>query len=168
MYFREYSRRETWHVYTSMRSRRFSLIYCGMNMPCSAGKASWNCALFAPKPHTLRIACSSRRVLGFWIAAYISPPVKIRVGVRRPFPPLLSFHHSVFRLISKKLSCRLHDWSSFFRFWTVTGDKVSSMAMVDADGDGHMELLVGSDDFEVRRYDYRGQDRFFILGLSRY
>lgn len=39
--------------------------------------------------------------------------------------------------------------SALLRFWTVTGDKVSSMAMVDADGDGQKELLVGSDDFEV-------------------
>lgn len=36
-----------------------------------------------------------------------------------------------------------------FRFWTVTGDKVSSMAMADASGDGERKLLVGSDDFEV-------------------
>lgn len=35
------------------------------------------------------------------------------------------------------------------RFWTVTGDKVSSMTMADADGGGQKQLLVGSDDFEV-------------------
>lgn len=39
-----------------------------------------------------------------------------------------------------------------FRFWTVTGDKVSSMTMADAEGDGENKLLVGSDDFEVGRY----------------
>lgn len=34
-------------------------------------------------------------------------------------------------------------------FWTVTGDNVSSMAFCDVDGDGGLELMVGSDDFEV-------------------
>ena len=35
-------------------------------------------------------------------------------------------------------------------FWTVTGDNVSSMTFCDVDEDGDLELLVGSDDFEVR------------------
>lgn len=35
-------------------------------------------------------------------------------------------------------------------FWTVTGDNVSAMAFCDADGDGANELLVGSDDYEIR------------------
>lgn len=43
----------------------------------------------------------------------------------------------------------VNDVPLFHRFWTVTGDKVSSMTMTDADGDGQKELLVGSDDFEV-------------------
>jgi len=34
--------------------------------------------------------------------------------------------------------------------WTVTGDNVSSLALCDVDDDGHMEMLVGSDDFEIR------------------
>ena len=36
------------------------------------------------------------------------------------------------------------------RFWTVTGDNVSALALCDADGDGKNELLVGSDDFAIR------------------
>ncbi|CAM9776168.1 unnamed protein product [Discosporangium mesarthrocarpum] len=36
------------------------------------------------------------------------------------------------------------------RFWTVTGDRVSSMSFVDFHDSGGKELLVGSDDFEVR------------------
>lgn len=39
------------------------------------------------------------------------------------------------------------------RFWSVTGDKVSSMALVDVDNDGQKELLVGSDDFEVSFFE---------------
>lgn len=39
------------------------------------------------------------------------------------------------------------------RFWSVTGDKVSSMALVDVDNDGRKELLVGSDDFEVSFFE---------------
>uniref|UniRef100_H2YY38 Bardet-Biedl syndrome 2 protein homolog n=1 Tax=Ciona savignyi TaxID=51511 RepID=H2YY38_CIOSA len=36
------------------------------------------------------------------------------------------------------------------RFWTVTGDIVSSLALVDFTNDGHNELLVGSEDFDIR------------------
>jgi Bardet-Biedl syndrome 2 protein len=35
-------------------------------------------------------------------------------------------------------------------FWTVTGDNVTSMAFCDVDEDGQHELLVGSEDYEIR------------------
>eukprot|EP00742_Colponemidia_sp_Colp-10_P006121 GILJ01006549.1.p1 GENE.GILJ01006549.1~~GILJ01006549.1.p1 ORF type:complete len:712 (+),score=127.24 GILJ01006549.1:705-2840(+) len=35
-------------------------------------------------------------------------------------------------------------------FWTVTGDNVTSLAFCDVDEDGVNELLVGSDDYEIR------------------
>uniref|UniRef100_A0A8C3YHH1 Bardet-Biedl syndrome 2 protein homolog n=1 Tax=Catagonus wagneri TaxID=51154 RepID=A0A8C3YHH1_9CETA len=35
-------------------------------------------------------------------------------------------------------------------FWTVTGDNVHSLALCDFDGDGKQELLVGSEDFDIR------------------
>lgn len=35
-------------------------------------------------------------------------------------------------------------------FWTVTADNISSLALIDVDNDGCKELLVGSDDFEIR------------------
>ena len=35
-------------------------------------------------------------------------------------------------------------------FWTVTGDNVSTMCFCDVDEDGDLELLVGSDDYEIR------------------
>lgn len=35
-------------------------------------------------------------------------------------------------------------------YWTVTGDNVNAMALADINGDGRNELLVGSDDFEIR------------------
>ncbi|XP_075289898.1 BBSome complex member BBS2 isoform X2 [Opisthocomus hoazin] len=35
-------------------------------------------------------------------------------------------------------------------FWTVTGDNVRSLALCDFDGDGKAELLVGSEDFDIR------------------
>ncbi|CAM9568377.1 unnamed protein product, partial [Choristocarpus tenellus] len=38
------------------------------------------------------------------------------------------------------------------RFWTVTGDKVSSLAFADTNGDGSKEILVGSEDFEIRAF----------------
>ena len=37
-------------------------------------------------------------------------------------------------------------------FWTVTGDNVSAMEVFDVDGDGMDELVVGSDDFEIRTF----------------
>lgn len=41
-------------------------------------------------------------------------------------------------------------------FWTVTGDNVSSMTFCDVDSDGKCELIVGSDDFEIRFF--RGEE----------
>ena len=35
-------------------------------------------------------------------------------------------------------------------FWTVTGDNVSALALVDVNNDGLQELVVGSEDFEIR------------------
>eukprot|EP01006_Ploeotia_vitrea_P021632 TRINITY_DN54054_c0_g1_i1.p1 TRINITY_DN54054_c0_g1~~TRINITY_DN54054_c0_g1_i1.p1 ORF type:complete len:720 (-),score=84.74 TRINITY_DN54054_c0_g1_i1:1591-3750(-) len=35
-------------------------------------------------------------------------------------------------------------------FWTVTGDNVTALALIDIDEDGQNELLVGSEDYEIR------------------
>ena len=35
-------------------------------------------------------------------------------------------------------------------FWTVTGDNVSALTFCDVDEDGQNELLVGSEDYEIR------------------
>eukprot|EP01041_Mallomonas_annulata_P010049 gene10049-20934_t len=45
-----------------------------------------------------------------------------------------------------------YDKEGMEMFWTVTGDNVSATAMGDVDGDGMNELIVGSDDFEIRFY----------------
>ncbi len=37
-------------------------------------------------------------------------------------------------------------------FWTVTGDNVSAMSLCDINEDGQNELLVGSEDFEIRTF----------------
>ncbi|XP_013786899.1 Bardet-Biedl syndrome 2 protein homolog [Limulus polyphemus] len=37
-------------------------------------------------------------------------------------------------------------------FWTVTGDNVSSMSLCDFNEDGQNELLVGSEDFDIRAF----------------
>lgn len=34
--------------------------------------------------------------------------------------------------------------------WTVTGDNVCSLELIDFDSDSHNELLVGSEDFDIR------------------
>jgi Bardet-Biedl syndrome 2 protein len=41
-------------------------------------------------------------------------------------------------------------------FWTVTGGNIGAMALMDVDGDGRNELLVGSDDYEIRTF--RGEE----------
>lgn len=41
-------------------------------------------------------------------------------------------------------------------YWTVTGDIVNAIAFGDLDGDGAIEMLVGSADFDIR--SYRGED----------
>ncbi|XP_003385146.1 PREDICTED: Bardet-Biedl syndrome 2 protein homolog [Amphimedon queenslandica] len=38
------------------------------------------------------------------------------------------------------------------RFWTVTGDNVHSLSILDFNLDGHPELLIGSEDFDIRVY----------------
>ncbi|ETV96086.1 hypothetical protein H310_10727 [Aphanomyces invadans] len=37
-------------------------------------------------------------------------------------------------------------------FWTVTGDNVTALALCDVSGRGNEELVVGSDDFEIRAF----------------
>ncbi|CAM9166780.1 unnamed protein product, partial [Hapterophycus canaliculatus] len=54
-------------------------------------------------------------------------------------------------LVGGNCSIQGFDATGTERFWTVTGDKVSAMAMADVDGGGQNNLLVGSDDFEARR-----------------
>lgn len=39
-------------------------------------------------------------------------------------------------------------------FWTVTGDNVRAMALSDVTGHGRDELVVGSDDFEIRAFQH--------------
>lgn len=43
-----------------------------------------------------------------------------------------------------------YDFEGNEAFWTVTGDNVASLAFCDVDSDGLNELLVGSEDFEIR------------------
>ncbi|XP_022711587.1 Bardet-Biedl syndrome 2 protein homolog [Varroa jacobsoni] len=49
-------------------------------------------------------------------------------------------------------NCSIHgfDYEGNDAFWTVTGDNVTSMSLIDFNGDGLNELLVGSEDFDIR------------------
>ena len=42
------------------------------------------------------------------------------------------------------------DFEGTEAFWTVTADNISSLAICDVDSDGMHELVVGSDDYEIR------------------
>ncbi|CAG7724141.1 unnamed protein product [Allacma fusca] len=44
------------------------------------------------------------------------------------------------------------DYEGNDAFWTVTGDNVGAIALCDFDSDGNNELLVGSDDFDIRMF----------------
>lgn len=53
-------------------------------------------------------------------------------------------------LVGGNCSIQGFDASGAEVYWTVTGDNVSTMTFCDVDEDGELELLVGSDDFEIR------------------
>lgn len=53
-------------------------------------------------------------------------------------------------IVGGNCSIQGFDFEGNDEFWTVTGDNVCSLAMCDFSGDGNLELLVGSEDFDIR------------------
>ena len=55
-------------------------------------------------------------------------------------------------------NCSVHGFSASGQeeFWTVCGDHAYALALADVNGDGKPELLVGSDDYEIRHF--RGEE----------
>lgn len=53
-------------------------------------------------------------------------------------------------IIGGNCSIQGFDWQGNDPYWTVTGDNVRSISLLDIDQDGDNELIVGSDDFELR------------------
>ncbi|KAF1332192.1 Bardet-biedl syndrome 2 protein, partial [Globisporangium splendens] len=51
-------------------------------------------------------------------------------------------------------------------FWTVTGDNVRAMTMIDVTGHGRAELVVGSDDFEIRAFQNEEIKQIFGYALQ--
>ena len=49
-------------------------------------------------------------------------------------------------------------------FWTVTSDNVRCLVLVDIDGDGHRELLVGSEDCSIK--GFRGEEVIYSVSES--
>jgi Bardet-Biedl syndrome 2 protein len=51
-------------------------------------------------------------------------------------------------------NCSIHGFSHTGKeeFWTVCGDHAYALAVADVNGDGENELLVGSDDYEIRHF----------------
>ncbi|KAK6620400.1 hypothetical protein RUM44_006801 [Polyplax serrata] len=58
--------------------------------------------------------------------------------------------HSEVVLVGGNCSVQGFDKAGTETFWIVTGDNVRSLALVDVDGDGEDELIVGSDDYDIR------------------
>ncbi|BES93022.1 Bardet-Biedl syndrome 2 protein homolog [Nesidiocoris tenuis] len=53
-------------------------------------------------------------------------------------------------IVGGNCSIQGFDWQGNDPYWTVTGDNVRALALLDTDRDGQNELVVGSDDFDVR------------------
>ncbi|XP_023240900.1 Bardet-Biedl syndrome 2 protein homolog [Centruroides sculpturatus] len=62
----------------------------------------------------------------------------------------LGNRHKPLALIGGNCSIQGFDHEGNDSFWTVTGDNVSSMSLCDFNQDGLNELLVGSEDFDIR------------------
>ncbi|KAG0695207.1 Bardet-Biedl syndrome 2 [Chionoecetes opilio] len=62
----------------------------------------------------------------------------------------LGQHRSPMALIGGNCSIHGFDCEGNDPFWTVTGDNVTSLTLTDFDGDEENELLVGSEDFDIR------------------
>ncbi|XP_053478959.1 Bardet-Biedl syndrome 2 protein homolog [Ictalurus furcatus] len=58
--------------------------------------------------------------------------------------------HSPLAIIGGNCALQGFDYEGNDQFWTVTGDNVRSMVLCDFTGDGKNELLVGSEDFDIR------------------
>ena len=43
-----------------------------------------------------------------------------------------------------------HCWTAYFLVLQVTGDNVCSLALCDFNSDSHPELIVGSEDYDIR------------------
>ncbi|KAA0199277.1 hypothetical protein HAZT_HAZT008930 [Hyalella azteca] len=59
-------------------------------------------------------------------------------------------HPTPLALVGGNCSVQGFDSTGTDMFWTVAGDNVTSLALTDFDADGENELLVGSEDFDIR------------------
>uniref|UniRef100_A0A0A9WZM5 Bardet-Biedl syndrome 2 protein n=2 Tax=Lygus hesperus TaxID=30085 RepID=A0A0A9WZM5_LYGHE len=53
-------------------------------------------------------------------------------------------------IVGGNCSIQGFDWQGNDPYWTVTGDNVRALTLLDTDRDGQNELIVGSDDFDIR------------------
>ncbi|XP_066996854.1 Bardet-Biedl syndrome 2 protein [Anabrus simplex] len=62
----------------------------------------------------------------------------------------LGTHQKPLAIVGGNCSIQGFDYEGNDPFWTVTGDNVCSLALLDFDQDGENELIVGSEDFDIR------------------
>ena len=71
-------------------------------------------------------------------------------GVNAMKVGMINAHDQPLAIVGGNCSIQGFDHEGAEQFWTVTGDNVACLEFCDVDSDGRMEMLVGSEDFEIR------------------
>lgn len=85
---------------------------------------------------------------------YKDIPDGVNAMLFAPAPAMKTANATPSQMVVVGGNCSLQGYSKEGNelFWTVTGDNVRAMAMTDVTGHGRDELVVGSDDFEIRAF----------------
>lgn len=104
---------------------------------------------FKDDEYDLLLICSKNRV--YLYNVYLNQDVFVQEvvdGGNTAIYGLIGVKESV--LVGGNCSVQGYDKNGTDLYWIVTGDNVRSLALVDIDNDGEDELIVGSDDYDIR------------------